>query len=85
MAIRNQRPLRSVRNIFCVNKLRPGTASAVNEKGCFPNADQHVLPEILKMTMHINIRVIHELGMNGSKHIDVDRWFCFYRWFLDGG
>jgi hypothetical protein len=52
--IRNTSPDRRHRNIFSVNEFRTRAGKTIDQKGCLPDANKHILPLIFEVTMHVN-------------------------------
>ena len=70
--VRDKRPLWRIANILCVDKLRSGRGYSVHQKGRLPNPDEHVFPLILEMAMNIDVRIIHQFGMNRCQYLHVN-------------
>ena len=79
----NEGPLWRISDIFCVNQLWPWRGSSINQKSSLPNSDQHILPLILKMTMNVNVGIIHQFRVNRCQHFHIHRWFGSNRGFLN--
>lgn len=69
--IRDKRPQWCYRNIFGVHQCRSISGPLVDQECCFPNSKQRVLPFVLKVAMHVNIRIGEELNINGYQKVGI--------------
>lgn len=74
-AIGNMRPDRRDRNILGVKKVGAVARDRIDKVSRLPDADEHILPFVLKVTVYIHEGVIRRQVLDACQRFNINPWF----------